>query len=123
MRSGRASYLDWAFDRFSGYITAAELYDGPSASFRSSITGHSIASPIKSSTGNQQAVAGSVGEGVDTHEARDRRVGERAIGVQRQRPMGRWAFQDGSQRAAVKVGIVAQDTCARTINATPAVAV
>ena len=29
MRSGRAAYLDWAFDRFSGYITAAELYDGP----------------------------------------------------------------------------------------------
>src|SRR5271165_1110737 len=33
-----AAYLDWALDGFSGYIAADELYDGPSASCRSSTT-------------------------------------------------------------------------------------
>src|SRR5204863_7236976 len=56
----------------------------------------------------QGPVAGRVSEGVAAVVVGRRRIGERAVGVQRQSAVGRAADQGGGEGVAIHVGVVAQ---------------
>ena len=62
-------------------------------------------------------VVGLVGEAVRAVEVRGRRVGERAVSVERQRAVGRTGDQDGGQRVAVGIRVVGQHPGAGTVSA------